>query len=189
MPGVLVVPDPDQRLVQQADDGGQDLAAAQVRSAEVPLDPLADRGKDLAELEDPAELRAVAGLAVRRMVAVLLPAPGITGRGLDVPGGIGTDPDVGPGRRNGQAEDAPSLGRIGDPGTVGSVEGPAPAHPAAADAGEAVRDVSQSGAARGFAVLVPPVCRLAHGARAEAAQVRTGPMPTTSTTASRSNHS
>src|SRR5437870_5226989 len=81
---------------QEPHHGGEDLPPRQVAGAQVALDPLADVGEDLAELEHAAELRLVPGRPVERVVAILLAPPRVPRRRLDVADGIGADPDVGP---------------------------------------------------------------------------------------------
>src|SRR6267378_1627220 len=69
---VFVVADADQRLVEEADDRGEDLAAAEILRSQVALEALAQPRQHLAEFEHAAELRAVARLAIVGVVAVLL---------------------------------------------------------------------------------------------------------------------
>src|SRR3954468_5694628 len=97
---VLVVAHADQRAVEQAHHRREDLPPAQVGTLEVALDSFAQPRQHLAELQHATELGAVTRFAVRRVITVLLPPTGIARRRLDVAGGIGTDPDVGPGGRN-----------------------------------------------------------------------------------------
>ena len=149
---VLVVADADQGLVEQAHHGGKQLAAAEVVGAQVALDALAQRRQHLAELEHAAELGAVARLAVRRVVAVLLAAARVARRRLDVAVGVGADPDVGPRRRDGErVETLADLARD-DALAVGQVVGPAGAGALARDAAERVGDVPQAGLRRGLPV-------------------------------------
>ena len=59
-PGVLVVADPDQRQLEQADDRREDLLAGQARPAEVAVDLLADRRQRPGERDEPLVLRRFA---------------------------------------------------------------------------------------------------------------------------------
>ena len=70
---------------------------------EVRVDALADRRQQPGEGDHPLELRAVAVLAVARVVAVLLAAPGVATGRLQVAARVGADPDVRPGRRDRRA--------------------------------------------------------------------------------------
>src|SRR5258706_624669 len=141
---VLVVADPDQGLVEQANHGREQLAAAEISRAQVALDALAQLGQRLAELQHPAEFRLVARFPVRRVVAILLAAPRVASGGLDVPGGVGTDPNFGPGRRNGERVEAPARGGIADPLAVRRVVGPSRPRAAPAYSGGYVGDIDQS---------------------------------------------
>src|SRR6185295_351413 len=144
---VFVVAHADQRLVQQLHYRGEYLAPAQLGAAQITFRTLANGGQHFAQLEHVAKLRLVASIAITRMVAVLLPAPGIARRSLDVAFRVRADPYVGPRRRNNQAVDAAALLRINDPLAAGLEENPTPAGTPAADAGHAVGDIVQPGAA------------------------------------------
>src|SRR4029450_12423383 len=95
-----------------AHDRRQHLAAVEAGPAEVALHRAPDARQGLGEGDHAIELRAVADLAPARVVAILLAPAGIAADGLDVAPGIGADPDVGPGRRDGQRPDAFQGGRI-----------------------------------------------------------------------------
>src|SRR5262245_9704911 len=103
---VLLVPNANQRLLEQLHDCRDDFLARQPRSFEIgggaPADPRQSGGKR----EQPAVFNLVADLAPARLVAILLPAARISPRGPRTPGGIRADPDVGPRRRDRQAPDA-----------------------------------------------------------------------------------
>src|SRR5207248_511068 len=68
----------------------------------------------LGERNQTSVLHLVAHLAPARVIAVLLAAAGVPSDGLKMTARIGTDPDVGPGRRNHERSDALELGRIAD---------------------------------------------------------------------------
>jgi len=101
-----------------------------------------------------AELGVVARVAVRRVVAVLLAAARVARGRLDVAVGIGTDPDLGPRRRDGERVDPLALAPIRDAQTVGQVVGPAGADALARDAALVVGDVAQPGARRRSAAVL-----------------------------------
>src|SRR6202171_566319 len=122
--GVLVIANADERLGEQGHDRRQDLPPGQVASAQVAFHPLANVGKDLAELEHAAELRLVARRPAQRVVAILLAPPRVAGCGLDVASRIRADPDVAPGRRNHQGPDPLALDGVGDPVPARRVEWP-----------------------------------------------------------------
>src|SRR5581483_4557300 len=151
---VLVVADADQRLVEQAHHGREDLAPRQVARAQVALDALADLRKDLAELEHAAELRPVARVAVQRVIAVLLASARVARGDLDVALRVRADPHLGPRRRHHERREALELLALGDALAVGPAIAPARARALAADPGDAVADVGQPRARRGLAVLV-----------------------------------
>jgi hypothetical protein len=57
---VLLIADADERLVEQADDGGEHLVARELLALQVALDAIAQQRQHLAELEHVAELGAIA---------------------------------------------------------------------------------------------------------------------------------
>ncbi len=100
-------------------------------SAQVGGDPLAQAGQQAAEVLHAAKLLAVSVLAPAGVVEVLLAPRGVDARGLEVTELIPADPDVLPGRRNGEAADALQDGRVLDPVPVlvEVGEAAAPLHP------------------------------------------------------------
>ena len=157
---VLVVADADQGLVEQRHHGGEELAPRMVRRTQVALDALAQARQHLAELQHVAELRVIARLAVGGVVAVLLAPAGVSRRSLDVAGGIGTDPHLGPRRRNRQRIEPSSRRCIRNTVSVGLVIGPARADAAPRDAARAVGDVAQPRARRRATVLRQSATRI-----------------------------
>src|SRR5439155_12402062 len=119
-------------------------------------DALAQERQHLAEVQHVAELRVVARVAVRGVVAVLLAAARVARRGLDVAVGIGADPHLGPGRRDGERIDSSSLPSVRDAAAVGQVVSPARADALARDAARAVGDIAQPGARRRRAPMLDP---------------------------------
>src|SRR5258705_11273218 len=100
---VLVVADADERQVEESNDGGEHLLAWKPGAREVGLDARADRRKRFAERGQAVELRFVARGAPVGVVAILLASLRIAACRLHVASFRGADPDVGPGRRNGEA--------------------------------------------------------------------------------------
>ena len=145
---VLVVPDADQRLVEQPDDGRDHLLARQPRQRHVGEDLLAQGGHRFGEIDQTPVLRFVARLAPLLVVAVLLaPARVASGR-LQVTALARTDPHVGPRGRDGQRTDARERLVVAHRSVVGvHVREPAAARDAA-DARRGVADVPQPCRAR-----------------------------------------
>src|SRR6185503_13169592 len=82
---VLVVPDADARLVEQADDRRHDAGLAQRAPRHVPVDLPPDPRKRLAEGDHAAVLDLVPHRAPARVVAVLLAPASVPAGGLEVP--------------------------------------------------------------------------------------------------------
>jgi hypothetical protein len=98
--GVLFVPDPDQRPLEQLDDCRKHLLARKARLGKIGLRPRTDLGERRRKRDEPPVLHVVANDAPAAVIAVLLAVASITPGRLEVAVGIGTDPDSGPGRRN-----------------------------------------------------------------------------------------
>src|SRR3954471_17995258 len=148
--GVLLVADPDEGRLQQLDDRGEHLLPPQAALRHVLLEPLADPGQGLAEGDHAAELGLVAHLPPFGVVAVLLAPAGVAPGRLQVAVRAGADPDVRPGRRDGQLADALQGLLVPDRAPLGVDVGEALAALLAADAGLVVRDIAQ---ARGLGAL------------------------------------
>src|SRR5207245_8696604 len=103
--GVLLVAAADRGGVEQADGGGQDLAARQAGRGEVRRGAGADARRGLAEGDYPPVLGLVAGGPPLGVVAVLLAAPGVPTDDLEVAPGVRADADGGPGRPAAQRAD------------------------------------------------------------------------------------
>ena len=84
---------------------------------------LAQGGQGAREFQHPFVFRAVAHLAEAGVIAVLLAATGVAAGRLDMAVSLGTDPDVGPRRRNHQVFDALRGVVIGEEFAVGTVVG------------------------------------------------------------------
>src|SRR3954453_5855086 len=142
--GVLLVADPDEGRLQQLDDRGEHLLPPQAALRHVLLEPLADPGQGLAEGDHAAELGLVAPLPPFGVVAVLLAPAGVAPGRLQVAVRAGADPDVRPGRRDGQLADALQGLLVPDRAPLGVDVGEALAALLAADAGLVVRDIAQA---------------------------------------------
>src|SRR6266566_6630804 len=102
---VLIIPDADSGIFQQADDGREHLRPRQVGSFEVAVRVFTDLRQRLGKGEHAVVLDRVADLAPARVVAILLSPARVTSGRLEVAAPVGTDPDVGPGGRYGEALD------------------------------------------------------------------------------------
>ena len=108
---VGLVADPHHGAVEQRDrerrhDLGVEPAGLQVR-----LHPASEVWQRLAERDQVGELLVLPERPERRVVPVLLARPCIPPGRLEVPGVVGTDPDVRPRRRHGEGLD-PGEGRL-----------------------------------------------------------------------------
>ncbi len=104
--GVFLVADTDQRLLQKCDNGGKHLLPRQAGQAQIAAQTCPQTGQGGAELDHVFIFVGVAHLAPARMVTGLLAAAGVAPGGLKVSTRIRANPDVGPGRRNGQLANA-----------------------------------------------------------------------------------
>src|SRR5438067_6021613 len=146
---VFLVADPDARLLEEADDRGQDLRPGDARPAKVLLGAGANARQGLTELQQAIELRGVTNRPPAGVVAVLLATPRVPAGGLEMTHRIGADPDVGPGGRNDQAADAAEHFLGLDRGPIGS-DVPEPfAGTQPPDPGQRVRHVMELGGAGG----------------------------------------
>src|SRR2546423_1854226 len=115
---VLVVPNPDSRLFQKANNCRQDLLPWHPGSLQVLIGTLADPGQSFGEGEHAIVLDRVPDLPPPRVVPILFPAARIAPSRLQVATGVGTDPDIGPGGRNGPPLDPPEGSRVADRAAV-----------------------------------------------------------------------
>ena len=136
------VADADQRLVEQADAQREHAFAAEAGCAQVRLDAGAEARQHLPEADHPAELDPVAVGRPVGVIAVLLAAPRVAARRLEVPVGSRADPDVLPGRGEHQRLDAGADGVRHQFPIRLPVREPRPA-PRARDAGAGVVDVAE----------------------------------------------
>ncbi len=147
-PGVFVIADPDERLLEKTNDGGQHPPPGERGGFQVLRRASPDPGQRQAEFEEAFVLRLVARRAPGPVIAILLPSPGVPAGRLDVPARVGADPDVGPGRRNREGLDAVQRAGIADPpARTLDVDEPS-SDPPPTDAGGRVGDVPEHGRAR-----------------------------------------
>src|SRR3954470_4513153 len=95
--GILLVADADESRLEELDHGAEHLATRETGAPEISGDGPSQAGKCASEVDQARVLRAVALLPPIRMIAVLLAASGVPSRRLEVPAGVGADPDVSPG--------------------------------------------------------------------------------------------
>jgi len=145
---ILLVSDSNSGLLQQPDDRRQHLLARHARALEISIASLSDLWQDLGEGEHAVVLDRVAHFAPASVVAVLLPAAGVTAGRLQMTAGVGADPDVGPGRRDRQPLDPADDLLVTDQAAVTTeiTEGLAGALPA--DSRAEVGDVAKPGGPR-----------------------------------------
>jgi hypothetical protein len=133
--GVLLVADPDQRLLEQLHDRREHLLPRQPRLLQIGARAAANAWKHPRERHEAFVLGFVARFAPARMVAVLFASARVAARRLNVAVGVGTDPHVRPRRRDDDRSDSLELGAVGNRAAVGSdVPKPVTA-PEPADAG------------------------------------------------------
>ena len=102
------------------------------------------RGSDSSEEQHAAVLRLVAHFPPTRMIAVLLPAPGVTAGGLDMSIGQGAYPDICPGRWYRQASNSCAKFGIAEwPAACVGIREVLP-NSATPDPGNCVRDVTEA---------------------------------------------
>ena len=112
--GIGLVPHPYHGRLEQMDDGGEDLFAAEARRGHARGDPAAKLRQRLGERDHMFELQPVANLAEPWMVAVLASPALVLAQRLDMAIWIIADPDARPGRRNGEGSDAREGGPVAD---------------------------------------------------------------------------
>ena len=141
--GILVIAYAQGRAVQQPDDGGHHGVQLRPARLEVARHRPTDGGQVAAKGAHAVELDLLALFLPLRVVAVLLAAPGVAARGLQVALGIGADPDIHIGRWNGEFADARQCLGIAHGLAVLCHIGKALAAPHAAPAGHAVVHIGQ----------------------------------------------
>ena len=93
-------------MVSKSRDARKYFLSAQSALAQVAVHPSAEARKRFAECEYMLIFLLIAHFAPARMITILLASSGIASGGLEMPIGHRTDPDLGPGRRDGQRSDA-----------------------------------------------------------------------------------
>ena len=114
--GVLLPAWAEEAEVDQADRRREHPFPGEPLTAQVVLDHLADAREHGAELQHPVMLLLVPPIAPKVVVAVLTAVGRVRADRLDVPHGIGADPDVLPGREDHQRLDAGERLRVLDRG-------------------------------------------------------------------------
>ncbi len=104
--GIGGIADADEAVVEQPDGGGDHTLIGETAAAQVALDLLAKERQRFGEADESLELGAAAVLRPVGMIAILLAAALVATGRLQVPLPVLADPDIGPGRRNGEAADA-----------------------------------------------------------------------------------
>src|SRR5690606_34254107 len=136
--------------LQEPDDASQHLLAGQAAHAQVVVGALADDRQDGGEVHQMVVLVSVADLAPAFVVDVLLPAAVVPPGGLNVAGGVWADPDIGPGRRDGQLLDPRAHLAVADRLAVRVAVAEATPSSPASDARALVGDVAQARGLRGL---------------------------------------
>src|SRR5262249_49011790 len=109
LPDVLFVANANQCLLQQANDGGEDLLAWQSRSPEIRFGPAANARQHFREVDQPSVLHFVSDVTPARVIPILLAPFRVAAGPRQMTRGIRADPDVGPGRRTRQRLDPRNL--------------------------------------------------------------------------------
>src|SRR4029434_4011559 len=145
---IFVIPDANERRFEQTDDCGEHFLARQAAAAQIACDAPADFWQGTAESDHSIVLGLVAEISPIRMIAVLLTAADIAPGGLEVAIGIGTNPDIFPGRRNRQP--LYSRKHVGVANSISAgikISKVSPLTPTS-DAGSRVTHIAQTGLAR-----------------------------------------
>src|SRR5205085_12196705 len=95
----LVIADPEKSLIDEADDGGEDVVAIELAAFQIGADAAAQRGQRLAEFDDALELFLLALRTKSRMVEILRAAFLVDADGLQRRGVAARDAHVLPRRR------------------------------------------------------------------------------------------
>ena len=141
---VVLGADAEEAAIEHAHAAREHALPRQAGALEVGAHAPAEGRQTLGEPLDPLELPAVPPPPPLRVVQVLAPAGIVRAGRLQVPGLVGADPHVGPGRRDRQAADAGEHLGVAHAAAVGVHVGePAPL-PAARHAGRGAGDPSQA---------------------------------------------
>src|SRR3989442_9449686 len=147
---ILLVADADSGLLEEADNRRKHLLPGHAGPFQVAVGLLADLRQRRSKGQHPVVLDGIANLAPARVISVLLASPRVTPGRLQMAARVGADPDVRPGRRDGQALDPPDRVRVTDAAalTVAVREALPVALPA--DPRTQIRDITQARGARRF---------------------------------------
>ena len=148
-PRVLDVADAYERLLEDADRGGQDSLSRDSRTGEIRVDALADPRQGLREIAQPGKLGFVADLTPAIVVAVLLAAASVASRRLDMTEPARGYPHIAPRRWDREPLDSMKLTGIADRNAIAVDIRKAAPLPAPADAGLLVGRVAKPGQLRG----------------------------------------
>lgn len=102
----LVVSNTEESLIDQSDDGGEDVLTFEGFALQIGAHPAPKRGKGFTELDDAAELRFLPFLPEARMVEVLSATLLVDAENLERRSVGAGDADVLPGGGNAQSLDA-----------------------------------------------------------------------------------
>ena len=145
---ILLVADPDSGLLEEPDDRRKHLLSRHAGPFQVAVRLLADLRQGRSKGQHPVVLDGIANLAPARVISVLLAPPGVAPGRLQMAARVGADPDVRPGRRDGQALDPPDRVRVTDAAALAvavreALPGALPTDPRAQ-----IRDIAQAGGSR-----------------------------------------
>ena len=141
--GVFLVADPDQRGLEQPDDGGQHPRPRQRRRLQIAHHATTKDRQRAPEGEESAVLGRVTHLRPSRVIAILLASALVAAGGLHVAVGALADPDARPGRRDHQRADARERRGVADDAALRIAIDRPLATDLSRDARLVVRDVAQ----------------------------------------------
>ena len=140
--GIFLIADPDERDLEEAHDGRQDLLARQPAARLIFGHARTKPRQCPGKRQHAVELGGVAERAPVGVVAILLAALRIAPGRLQVALAVGADPDVGPGRRDGQPLEAGDLPAVLDRAALGVAIAEGAARAPTPDARHVVGDVA-----------------------------------------------
>ena len=142
---VFLVADAHEGRLEQPDHRGQHLFATEARSLQIPRHPAPDSRQRLSKRDGALVFGLVAHRAPVGVVAVLFAPARIAPGRLDMPVLLRADPDVRPGRRNGESLDPPERLLIRHPPSVVGFVAERLSRFDPSKAGVAIIDVAQPG--------------------------------------------
>ena len=147
---ILLIANSDSGLLEQPDNRRQHLLSRHAGPFQVAVGPLADLWQGRGKGHHPVVLDGIANLAPAQVIAVLFAPPGVAPRRLQMAVRVGADPDIGPGRRHGQAFDPPDRIPVIDGAALAGAIHEALPGALPADPRTQIRDVAESRGARRF---------------------------------------